>query len=128
MNRQMILGLKQLFVGGLASVAFASLGVSAQGADLEQRTVTLVVPWSAGGPVDAGARIVAFQMQQTLGVSVVVDNRTGASGIIGAQFAAQAKPDGHTVLVGNAAGVAAPYNEVIGAPVRAKERRMGVRA
>lgn len=86
---------------GLVTSALAAVGSGALAGDVDQRATTLIVPWSAGGPVDAGARIVASYMQQRLGAPVVVDNRTGASGAIGAQIASQAKADGFTVFVGN---------------------------
>jgi tripartite-type tricarboxylate transporter receptor subunit TctC len=61
--------------------------------------VTLVVPFSAGGPTDVLARTLAISMGQTLGQSVVVENRAGAGGTIGAGHVARARPDGYTLLL-----------------------------
>jgi len=63
------------------------------------RSVTLVVPFSAGGPTDIVARLLATSMGRTLGQSVVVDNRTGAGGTRAADLVASAKPDGYTILI-----------------------------
>ncbi len=63
------------------------------------RTVTLVVPWAAGGSTDAVARILAQRLSQDTGRSFVVDNRTGANGTIGFNSVARARPDGYTLLV-----------------------------
>jgi tripartite-type tricarboxylate transporter receptor subunit TctC len=63
------------------------------------RPITLVVPFSAGGPSDVLARILAGPMSKTLGQSVVVENRPGAGGTLGAAHVAQARPDGYTLLI-----------------------------
>jgi tripartite-type tricarboxylate transporter receptor subunit TctC len=65
-----------------------------------QRTITLVVPFSAGGSTDLIARILAQHMQTGLGVPVVVENRAGAGGSIGTGYVAKAANDGYTLLVG----------------------------
>jgi tripartite-type tricarboxylate transporter receptor subunit TctC len=59
----------------------------------------MVVPFAAGGAVDFVGRLVGQEMSARLGQPVVVENRTGASGAIGAQFVARAAPDGHTVMM-----------------------------
>ena len=61
--------------------------------------VTLVVPFSAGGPTDVLGRTLAMSMGETLGQSVVVENRVGAGGTIGAGHVARARPDGYTLLL-----------------------------
>lgn len=63
-----------------------------------ERPITLVVPYAPGGSADALARVLAVRVGVKLGTSVIVDNRPGASGTIGASFAAKAAPDGYTVL------------------------------
>ncbi|WP_244457794.1 Bug family tripartite tricarboxylate transporter substrate binding protein [Roseomonas fluvialis] len=62
----------------------------------------IVVPWNAGGATDVISRALATAMAQPLGQPVVVDNRPGANGAVGAQFVASARPDGHTLFVASA--------------------------
>lgn len=69
-------------------------------ATFPERSVTLVVPWAAGGSTDAVARILAARLSQDTGRPFVVDNRAGANGTIGFASVARAKPDGYTLLVG----------------------------
>ena len=64
------------------------------------RPITLINPYAAGGPADLLARAVAEGMSETLGRTVVVDNRPGAGTAIGARAVAQAKPDGYTLFIG----------------------------
>ncbi len=65
------------------------------------RSIRLVIPYPPGGPTDLTARVVAAEMGKTIGQSVVVDNRAGASGMIGSEAVARAEPNGYTIL-GNA--------------------------
>jgi tripartite-type tricarboxylate transporter receptor subunit TctC len=81
----------------LAGLALAAL---AGAQDYPRKPITLVVPYAAGGGTDVVARSLAEQMSKQLGQPVVVDNKPGASGILGTSFAAKAQPDGYTVLVG----------------------------
>jgi tripartite-type tricarboxylate transporter receptor subunit TctC len=74
---------------------------AAQGADYPAKPVRVVVPFAAGGGVDVTARILAQQLTQRAGQSFVVENRTGASGIIGVEYVAKSAPDGYTLLVGS---------------------------
>ena len=78
-----------------ASLLFAA--ASAQAA-WPERPVTMVVPFPAGGPTDLVARVLAKQLGERLGQPFVVENKGGASGTIGMQAVAVAKPDGYTVL------------------------------
>ncbi len=59
--------------------------------------ITLVVPYAAGGASDLSARALATEMETTLGVSIIVENRTGGAGAVGLSFLAGASPDGYTI-------------------------------
>jgi len=72
---------------------------AAQSADYPSRPIRLIVPWVAGGGTDIVARIIAPKMIDALGQQVVIDNRPGANGIIGAEVAAKAAPDGHNLVL-----------------------------
>jgi|HubBroStandDraft_3_1064219.scaffolds.fasta_scaffold57268_2 tripartite-type tricarboxylate transporter receptor subunit TctC len=63
------------------------------------RSITLVVPFPAGGPAGVAADIVAPQLGERLEQKVIIENRSGANGIIGSEFVAQAPPDGYTLLL-----------------------------
>jgi len=83
--------------------AFAALtlacGAFAQG--FPSRPITVIVPFSAGGPTDTIARLMAERMQKSLGQSVVVENVVGAGGTIANNRVMQAAPDGHMVMIGH---------------------------
>ena len=82
----------------LTFLAAAALALGAQAA-YPDKPVRLIVPWAPGGSTDAIARAIAQRMSQTMGQSVVVDNRSGASGQIGTEAAAKAAPDGYTLVM-----------------------------
>ncbi len=87
---------RTLLLGGMALAAAPTL--RAQSA-FPTRALTLVVPFAPGGIADLTARAVAEPMARTLGQAVVVDNRPSAGSIVASQFVAQAKADGHTLLM-----------------------------
>ena len=82
----------------LPILSLLALGPALAHAAYPEQTITLVVPFSAGGGADNAARIIAKAMGEVAGQSVIVDNKAGASGSIGAAAVARARPDGYTVL------------------------------
>jgi len=82
----------------LAALAASGLAPRAQAEGFPTRTVTIIVPYPPGGPIDLLARLIA--QEANLGQPVVVENRPGASGIIGANAVAHAEPDGHMLVLG----------------------------
>lgn len=101
------------FLLGAALAGMATLApphASAQAAtEFPNRPVTLVVPFPPGGASDIFARILGQKLSAQLGQPFVVENRAGATGLIGTQYVARAKPDGYTVLVSsNSSHVIAP--------------------
>ncbi len=80
------------------SAALAPAGASAQ--RWPSRPIHLVVPYVAGGPVDVSARLLGGKLQAALGQPVVVENKPGAGGNIGADYVAKSAPDGYTLVMG----------------------------
>ncbi|MBV9458036.1 MAG: tripartite tricarboxylate transporter substrate binding protein [Bradyrhizobium sp.] len=72
---------------------------SSHAEDYPSRPVRIIVPFGAGGPADVTARLLGNMLQGSLGQPVVVENRTGAGGVIGTEAAAHAPPDGYTLLM-----------------------------
>lgn len=91
---------RKIRLSSFAIVAVLGSIGSAAAQDYPLRPITLVVPFAAGGPTDAVARIIAEPMRGSLGQAVIVENATGAAGTIGTGRVARAEPDGHTVVVG----------------------------
>jgi tripartite-type tricarboxylate transporter receptor subunit TctC len=85
----------------LSFVAASILGVQANAAGYPERNITVVVPFPAGGASDVTARIVTQKLSERLNQTIIIDNRAGANGALGATFVKQAKPDGYTLLIGS---------------------------
>ncbi len=92
--------MKRHLLAALAAAAVAAVA-PAQAQDYPTRNITVIVPFPAGGASDTAARIVTAKLQSTIGQSVVIDNRAGANGSLGATAMKQAQPDGYTLLVGS---------------------------
>jgi tripartite-type tricarboxylate transporter receptor subunit TctC len=93
-------------VAAVVLADFAGLLGPAAAQNYPDRVIRIIVPFAAGGPVDVVARLVAQRMGPILGQSVIIDNRTGGGGIIGAKAVANAEPDGYTLLFGNVSTLA----------------------
>ena len=94
-------------LAALSRVAFAIAliacigGAYAQNADYPSRPIKLLVGFAAGGGTDVAARVIAQKISEILGQGVVVENRTGASGLIAAQDLTKSDPDGYTLMMGS---------------------------
>jgi tripartite-type tricarboxylate transporter receptor subunit TctC len=82
---------------GASALSFAATGAAVAQAKFPDRPIKLIIPWAAGGPADAGFRILAESVSQKLGQPVIVDNKGGAAGVLGALALQDAKPDGYTI-------------------------------
>jgi tripartite-type tricarboxylate transporter receptor subunit TctC len=99
---KMASGCWRLFLAAMVLVA-ASYAVAQ---DYPSKPVRLIVPFPPGGAVDLYARVVQNPLSEILGQPVVIDNKVGASGMIGAEYVAKSPPDGYTLLLGNIAALA----------------------
>lgn len=91
-------------LGILGSCLFAGWPALAQ--NYPDRSIKIVVPFPAGGPTDVAARLVAQNISASLGQPVVIENRAGAGGTLGAKAVASAEPDGYTLLFGSTSSLA----------------------
>src|SRR5262245_23694222 len=89
--------------GALAAAAPSVLRIGAAFAAYPDRPIKIVVANTPGGPSDIIARIMAAAMQETMGGSVIVENKGGAGGNIGMGYAARSEPDGYTILLSTSA-------------------------
>ncbi len=88
----------------------AALSAAAHAQDYPAKPVRLIVPFAPGGASDTLGRLVADKMSRSLGQQMIVENRSGAGGVIGSDLAAKADPDGYTLVVsGIASHVVAPF-------------------
>ncbi|WP_019142504.1 tripartite tricarboxylate transporter substrate binding protein BugD [Noviherbaspirillum massiliense] len=91
--------MKPKFLYSLAAIALAASTTAYAQSAYPTKTITMIVPFSAGGPTDTVARLIAQSMGKTLNQQVIVENAVGAGGTIGAGRAARAEPDGYTLLL-----------------------------
>src|SRR5690242_8069994 len=89
---------RRTLLGGLSGLALPAMASPARAQLSDGNAITLVMPYPPGGLGDYLARLIAKKLSELLGGSVVVENRAGANGTIGAATVAQAKPDGRTLL------------------------------
>ena len=98
--------LKRSLLGLMAAAALVAAAPVLAQEKFPDRPISFVVPFPPGGPTDAMARLLATELTRELGQSVLVDNRAGAGGNIGADSVARAKPDGYTILFGTSGPLA----------------------
>ena len=87
----------------ISCFAFLMQFMSVQAAEYPNRTIRMIIPFAPGGGSDVLGRVLAEKMSGELGVSVIVENKPGASSIIGTEAVAKAAPDGYTILLTNSA-------------------------
>jgi tripartite-type tricarboxylate transporter receptor subunit TctC len=95
-----------LLIRLFSAALLAGCSLAAWSQAFPAKPIRIVVPFSAGGPTDITARLIAPRMTELLGQPIVIDNRAGATGIIGAELVAKAPPDGYALLFGTASVVA----------------------
>jgi tripartite-type tricarboxylate transporter receptor subunit TctC len=83
----------------LGGATLALVGSQARAEDYPNRTIRIVVPWAPGGVADIVARLISDRLTAQLGQPVIVENRAGASGMIGTDFVAKSQPDGYTLVL-----------------------------
>ena len=106
MNRQGPAPRSTTSIGGALASALSIIALLASSTACAQsfptKTVRLIAPYEPGGPTDIMSRVLAQQLTPTLGQQVIVENRPGAGGTTGAEYAAKAPGDGYTLLLGTA--------------------------
>ena len=100
--------MKKRIIAGFAGIAALLAGCAYAQAQYPAKPIRLIAPFTAGGPVDISARILAQKLTESWGQQVIVENRAGASGTIGGDAVAKAPPDGYTVLLTSSAHVITP--------------------
>jgi tripartite-type tricarboxylate transporter receptor subunit TctC len=90
---------RKFMLNALATTLAAASFPAATAADYPAKTIKIVVPFTAGSATDLSARIFARRLQDRLKQPVIIENKPGAGGIIGLDFAAKAPPDGHTLVL-----------------------------
>jgi tripartite-type tricarboxylate transporter receptor subunit TctC len=91
--------MKTTFLRSAAAIALACAALGAQAQNYPTKTITMIVPFAAGGPTDTVARLVAQSMGTTLKQQIIVENVGGAGGTIGAARVAKSAPDGYTIFL-----------------------------
>ena len=97
--------MRRLLLAGFALLLAAPAFVLALAQPYPERPVRIIVPTPAGGPVDVMARLIAAGLPASLGQNVIVENKPGAGNTLGSRLAAEAPPDGYTLMVSAASGL-----------------------
>jgi len=85
---------------GLIALLAVVIPLAAEAQEWPSRPLRFIVPFPAGGSTDVAARLIGEHLSRTLGQQIVVENKSGASGVVGAEAAAKSAPDGYTILIG----------------------------
>jgi tripartite-type tricarboxylate transporter receptor subunit TctC len=85
---------------GLVTLLTLAVPVATAAQEWPNRPIRFIVPFPAGGSTDVAARVIGEHLSRTLGQQIVVENKSGASGVVGAEAAAKSTPDGYTILIG----------------------------
>ena len=85
---------------GLIALLAVVIPLAVEAQEWPSRPLRFIVPFPAGGSTDVAARLIGEHLSRTLGQQIVVENKSGASGVVGAEAAAKSAPDGYTILIG----------------------------
>src|SRR5689334_1038446 len=102
-ERERAMSFRRQTLIAIGMLLLASITAQAQTETYPSRPITVVVPFPAGGLTDVPARLMTAMLQDKLGQGVVIENRTGGSGVVGAAYAARATPDGYTLFANSLA-------------------------
>jgi tripartite-type tricarboxylate transporter receptor subunit TctC len=84
----------------IASIAWAlAIASASQAQEWPSRPIRFIVPFPAGGSTDVAARVIGEYLSRTLGQQIVIENKSGASGVVGTETAAKSAPDGYSILI-----------------------------
>jgi tripartite-type tricarboxylate transporter receptor subunit TctC len=101
-------------LAGIVAAGMLAMTPAAQGESYPSRPIRFIVPFPPGGSTDTYARIIGVKLAESMGQQLVIDNRAGAAGSLGAELAAKAAPDGYTIVLGQ------DGNLVVGQAARSK--------
>src|SRR5689334_23924504 len=102
-ERERAMSFRRQTLIAIGMLLLASITAQAQTETYPSRPITVVVPFPAGGLTDVPARLAATMMTEKIGQGVVIENKTGGSGVVGAAYAARATPDGYTLFANSLA-------------------------
>lgn len=92
--------IKAYLAASAAALTFAGPGIAQDATAWPERDIEFIVPYAAGGPTDILARLIGQKLQEQFGKSIIIENKPGGNGSIGAIAAARAEPDGYTIYLG----------------------------